>query len=60
MPTATQTSSPAPVLLDESEPVAQPCCDSCPHPSAAHDAIAARYCAATRAMTGGRGCICRS
>ncbi|WP_372671711.1 RGCVC family protein [Amycolatopsis kentuckyensis] len=34
-------------------------CPSCPHPLAAHDEIARRYCAATAAGQGtDRGCVC--
>jgi hypothetical protein len=35
-------------------------CSSCPHPPDAHDAIAARYCAASQSTATTRGCICRS
>jgi hypothetical protein len=34
-------------------------CRSCPHAQDVHDAIALRYCAATRETTLSRGCICR-
>lgn len=34
-------------------------CDSCPHPVAAHDRVARRYCDATLRMVLPRGCICR-
>jgi hypothetical protein len=33
-------------------------CAVCPHPSAFHDRIAARYCAATVAAEASRGCVC--
>ena len=35
-------------------------CDVCPHPRANHDAIAARFCAATGNGAVTRGCVCRS
>jgi hypothetical protein len=34
-------------------------CDVCPHPVADHDAIALRFCRATLAGAGVRGCVCR-
>lgn len=34
-------------------------CDSCPHPTAAHDRIARRYCEATMRAALTRRCICR-
>lgn len=33
-------------------------CDMCGHSSSTHDAIASRYCRATREHTLHRGCIC--
>ncbi|MGQ0837261.1 RGCVC family protein [Actinokineospora sp.] len=33
-------------------------CAVCPHPWAAHDRIAARFCTATIAGKYGRGCVC--
>jgi hypothetical protein len=36
-----------------------PTCNACPHPTGEHDAIAARYCRATRASAADRGCVCR-
>ncbi|HEV8555338.1 MAG TPA: RGCVC family protein [Actinophytocola sp.] len=33
-------------------------CAVCPHPSAFHDRIAARFCAATVAAKFSRGCVC--
>ena len=37
-----------------------PRCDVCPHPIGDHDAIAVRFCRATRATASERGCACRS
>ncbi|MEU4769415.1 RGCVC family protein [Actinosynnema sp. NPDC023794] len=33
-------------------------CPACPHPADAHDALAQRFCAATRAGDLHRGCLC--
>jgi hypothetical protein len=33
-------------------------CSACPHPVATHDAIAARFCAATLQMALDRRCVC--
>jgi hypothetical protein len=33
-------------------------CPVCPHPTAAHDAIGARFCRATIAKALARGCVC--
>lgn len=33
-------------------------CDVCPHPTASHDAIGARFCSATLHGALTRGCIC--
>ena len=33
-------------------------CAVCPHPEESHDMIARRFCAATRAGTLTRGCVC--
>jgi hypothetical protein len=45
------------------EPIAVPAedagCPVCPHPLAAHDPIAARFCRATTARALHRGCACR-
>jgi hypothetical protein len=35
-------------------------CAACPHPRAAHDPIAARFCAATTSGDHSRGCACGS
>jgi hypothetical protein len=35
-------------------------CDVCGHPTAGHDAIAARFCEATQQNALSRGCICAS
>jgi hypothetical protein len=34
-------------------------CDVCPHPVGDHDAIALRFCRATRNTAITRGCVCR-
>lgn len=34
-------------------------CDSCPHPTPAHDRVARRYCEATMRAALTRRCICR-
>jgi hypothetical protein len=34
-------------------------CPTCQHPQADHDALSARFCAATAASGLARGCICR-
>lgn len=34
-------------------------CAACPHPTAAHDAVADRYCRATVTSALDRGCICQ-
>lgn len=57
MTTALPTPAP-PALLDDARPRVA-ICTSCPHPQDAHDAIAARYCAASQATAVTRGCICR-
>jgi hypothetical protein len=45
-------------------PVVADACAVCPHPLAAHDAIALRFCKATQALSAGgpatRGCVCPS
>lgn len=33
-------------------------CPACPHPVAAHDAVAGRFCAATAAKGHARSCLC--
>ena len=35
-------------------------CAVCPHPTATHDQIATRFCAATVAGSFSRGCVCTS
>jgi hypothetical protein len=35
-----------------------PTCAVCPHPVAAHDAIAQRFCRATENTATERGCVC--
>jgi hypothetical protein len=39
--------------------VDDPGCDVCPHPVGGHDAIALRFCRATRAAATVRGCVCQ-
>jgi hypothetical protein len=57
MTTALPTPAP-PALVAEALPHIA-ICTSCPHPQDAHDAIAARYCAASHDTAITRGCICR-
>jgi hypothetical protein len=57
MTTALPTPAPPALLADALPHVA--ICTSCPHPQDAHDAIAARYCAASHDTAITRGCICR-
>ena len=45
---------------DVAEVIDEAVCDACPHPRAGHDAIAARFCAATGDGAIVRGCVCRS
>jgi hypothetical protein len=40
-------------------PVAADVCDVCGHPTASHDRIALRFCAATQAGALSRGCLCK-
>jgi hypothetical protein len=48
--------------LPRSGPAAADACRVCPHPMAAHDAIAQRFCRATQALSArgakARGCVC--
>ena len=37
-----------------------PLCDVCPHAVVDHDAIALRFCRATKNASTVRGCVCRS
>jgi hypothetical protein len=48
------------VLPDDASEDLNEACDVCPHPHAGHDAIAARFCAATITGAIARGCDCRS
>ena len=57
LPTADDTDV-AVLPVSDSEPVAQKC-DICEHAAAAHDPIAARFCAATMEHALSRHCICR-
>jgi hypothetical protein len=49
-------SSPSPALVNI-DAVAD-LCPTCKHPLASHDAISARWCAATKLGVGRRECIC--
>jgi hypothetical protein len=49
--------SASPTLVDIDEAVAD-LCPTCKHPLVAHDAISARWCAATKLGIGHRDCIC--
>ncbi|ROP35100.1 RGCVC family protein [Saccharothrix texasensis] len=55
MPTTHVLISP---LAPDSAERAEPSCPACPHPADAHDALAQRFCAATRAAGLHRGCLC--
>ncbi len=57
--TASRTSQPERPLQAAPLSVDDPRCDVCPHPVAAHDAIALRFCRATLAASIDRGCVCR-
>lgn len=54
LPIPTASDVPAPEARDDGA------CDACQHPSAEHDAIAARFCSATMNGAITRGCVCRS
>ena len=49
------SASPAPVDIDDA---AADLCQTCKHPLVSHDAISARWCAATKLGIGHRRCIC--
>ena len=49
--------SASPALVDIDEAAADPC-PTCKHPLVLHDAISARWCAATKLGIGRRECIC--
>jgi hypothetical protein len=49
------SASPALVDIDEA---AEDLCPTCKHPLVSHDAISARWCAATKLEIGRRECIC--
>jgi hypothetical protein len=49
------SASPALVDIDEAAP---DLCPTCEHPLVSHDAISARWCAATKLGIGRRKCIC--
>jgi hypothetical protein len=59
MTTAPQESAAAVLDVIEVE-VDVEICNSCPHARDAHDAIAARYCAASHDTGTVRGCICHT
>lgn len=48
-----------PELRSDVSPAPEPGCGACPHPEAAHDPIALRYCRATVASALDRSCVCR-
>jgi hypothetical protein len=50
----------ASLLDDDAEATNTEACTVCPHKPASHDAIAARFCAATRDGAIVRGCVCQS
>jgi hypothetical protein len=50
----------ASLVDDAAEAINKKACDSCPHPHASHDAIAARFCSATGNGALVRGCVCQS
>lgn len=50
----------APLLYDAGETMNKEACLVCPHPHAEHDAIAARFCAATDNGAIARACVCQS
>lgn len=54
-----QTIPGAEAVIDVQDDPTDPMCSVCSHPQEAHDAIAARYCAATLGMAMPRGCICK-
>jgi hypothetical protein len=47
-------------LADAAETTDREACVVCPHKPASHDAIAARFCSATRDGAIVRGCVCQS
>ena len=49
--------SASPALVDIAA-AAQELCPTCEHPLVSHDAISARWCAATKLEIGRRECIC--
>jgi hypothetical protein len=49
--------SASPALIDSAEAAAD-LCPACKHPLVSHDAISARWCAATNLGIGRRECIC--
>lgn len=55
MPT---THVPANPLAPDSARRTEPSCTACPHPADAHDALARRFCSATRTGDLRRGCLC--
>src|SRR3954454_11347202 len=50
----------ASLLDDAAEGMNEETCGVCPHPHADHDAIAARFCSATRNGAIARGCVCQA
>lgn len=51
---------PSEAVIDVADTPAQLMCSVCSHPQDGHDAIAARFCAATLDMAITRGCICKA
>jgi hypothetical protein len=41
------------------ESIDNPLCDACRHAVVDHDAIALRFCRATKSASAARGCVCR-
>jgi hypothetical protein len=56
MPPSVTESAVVTAKLADSE---SPACDMCSHPSAFHDAIATRYCAASASAALSRSCVCK-
>ena len=50
----------ASLLNDAAQATDREACVVCPHKPASHDAIAARFCSATRDGAIVRGCVCQS
>jgi hypothetical protein len=62
LPASEATAGTSTVVVDPAvdiEPEEVERCPTCQHPQADHDALSARFCAATAASGLARGCICR-